>query len=465
MEDRITEQLEKIKTGNPAILLTDSCRIGQGIEAIDEGAFYKAISSFEDKKEELSITFFIPASGSGSRMFSKLYQAIQTGESNEFLDNFILNIHNFAFYAAITDEWKAKIQSGTVNKVEFARYLLTDEGLGLGQLPKGLVPFHIIKDEILTPFQAHLKMGKEMVGFSASFHFTVNPHYMDEITENVEELEIADELTYTFTVQDPSTDSVAFDAKLKPAIDNRGKVIERPAGHGALIKNLDQIDADLVFIRNIDNVQHEDKAEKSIATRKALAGLLLQFQEAVFNVLSKIERGHAFESTLKTLNDKFDLRLTEKQLTQSHHAFEALNRPIRVCGMVKNEGAPGGGPFWVRSVAGQESRQIVEKSQISADPQQLALMEKATHFNPVELVCGVRNYEGKKFSLVEFVDHNQYFIVEKTQEGKKIKYIEQPGLWNGGMAEWLTLFYEIDADCFSPVKTVLDLLKDAHQGI
>ncbi|MEX1003033.1 MAG: DUF4301 family protein [Crocinitomicaceae bacterium] len=464
MKDHIKEQAEKLASGNPTIALKDSCRIGYGIQRIEEKEFETAVQRFIQERDKSEITFFIPASGSGSRMFSKIYESIRQNEPNDFLNEVIENITKFAFYPNLSPAWKAQIQSGTVDKIAFATYLLSPEGLNLGQLPKGLIPFHFYKDQIRIPFQEHLIQGSQLATKDAHFHFTVNPLFKEAIDQELKPVAAERKLTYTFSVQDPASNSIAFDAKLNPLKDKKGEVVTRPAGHGALIKNLDQIDADLVFIRNIDNVQHEQKAGTSIQSRQALGGLLLQFQEEAFNVLSKIERGHAFESSLKTLNEKYDLRLSELELGRSHHAFEALNRPIRLCGMVKNEGAPGGGPFWVVNEKGNHRRQIAEKSQISADPGQLLLLESATHFNPVELVCGLRNYEGKKFNLLEFVNQKQYFIVEKTQEGQQIKYIEQPGLWNGAMAHWLTLFYEIDSACFSPVKTILDLLKDPHQG-
>ena len=230
------------------------------------------------------------------------------------------------------------------------------------------------------------------------------------------------------------------------------------------MENLNQLNADLILIRNIDNIQHQDFAPPSIQARKMLCGVLLEFQKAIFSVLALIDREQDYRDELEKLNTTYHLQLAENLFGDIEAIKEILNRPIRVCGMVRNEGQPGGGPFWVKDHQGNFTRQIIEKSQISNKTSQLTLLIKSTHFNPVEIVCSPKNYKGEKFNLLNFRDDSHYFIVQKTHEGNPIQFVEQPGLWNGGMANWNTLFYEIENECFSPVKTVLDLLKPLHKG-
>jgi hypothetical protein len=307
----------------------------------------------------------------------------------------------------------------------------------------------------------HLVQGALIGGHESNFHFTINPKFKAEIVSSIEKIKTEQKIQYDFSVQDKATNSIAFNLDYSVALDKNGNNIERPAGHGTLIHNLNVIDSDIIFIRNIDNIQHQQKALTSTITRKALAAILLDFQKSVFNILKKGEINY---NEITELNSTYKLNFTDDQLKDSEFVTNHLNRPIRICGMVKNEGEPGGGPFWVIDKTGLEKRQIIEKSQISDDNTQLKLMEKATHFNPVELICAVKDFKGEKFNLLDFVNEDEYFIVNKTQNGKEIKYIEQAGLWNGAMSNWITLFYEIDSDCFSPVKTVLDLLNPLHQG-
>ena len=468
MQDKIDIQRKKILKGNPTIDLSDSCRIGNGISQISEENKSNLLTLYKDIKSSLDICFFIPASGSGSRMFSALYEFLNdpaNPDVQKSVDEFVAHIEEMAIYYYLSDEWKEKISENNFDKVELVEYLLTDAGLDLGGLPKGLIPFHIYENYITNPFQEHLVQGTQIGDTASKFHFTINKRFEDRIDSRIKKLErrLNMNFVWEFSEQDPSTNSVAFTDDMEPAVDGQGMIITRPAGHGTLIKNLNTIDADIIFIRNIDNMQHGAKADTSTKTRQLLAGVLLDFQSKIHNILKKVERGDAFASSMSAFNKEFDMRIPQELIGDEDFVKRYFDRPVRVCGMVKNEGAPGGGPFWVK-MNGNETRQIIEKSQISNNPEQKKLMETATHFNPVELVCGVRNHKGQKFDLEQYVDENQYFIVNKTQEGQAIKYIEQPGLWNGAMAHWLTLFYEIDSACFSPVKTVMDLLKPAHRS-
>lgn len=464
MQDKIDIQRKKIEAGNPAIDISGSCRLDNGIIALKEEDKSELSNLFNERLTQLEVCFFTPASGSGSRMFSELFEYLDSSKDKSKIKLLIESISSMALFDSLSDDWKNKLKSSTVDEAEFCAYLVSEDGLNLSRLPKGLIPFHLYDGYSTNPIQEQLIQGNQIGASRSTFHFTIDSAFKEKIEQSIEEIGsvTAADIKVEFSVQDPLTDSVAFSEKLEPFIDANGNITSRPSGHGALIKNLNLIDADIAFIKNIDNIQHLSKAEPSLNTRQVLAGALLQFQDEVFNILSKIERGHAFESSVKTLNDKYDLRLNEELMKREQYVGEQLNRPIRICGMVKNEGEPGGGPYWVKSAQG-ESRQIIEKSQFSADPEQLNLMKDATHFNPVELVCGLRDAKGKKFNLLDFVNEEQYFIVHKTLEGQQIQYIEQPGLWNGAMANWITLFYEIDSICFSPVKTVFDLLGSLHR--
>lgn len=466
MQDKIEIQRKKIVAGNPTIELTDFCQVGNGIVVLTPEEKDDLIAFFEEKTSNLEVLFFIPASGSGSRMFGDLFQLMQNEikpSEHSTYQKLISNINQLALYQLLTPAIKEKIKKG-IDPQELLQALIGPEGLNLDKLPKGLIPFHSYEKFELNPFQEHLWQSKKIES-NAAIHFTINTDFQNEVLKSIKALEATQgcQYDYSFSEQNSNSNSIAFDDKNEPVRDNQNQIIQRPGGHGTLINNLNEIEKDIVFIRNIDNVQHSNKAETSVLTRKCLGGALLKFQEAVFNVLKKIERGDAFESSIKALNKQYDLRLNENQLTISHEAYLVLNKPIRIAGMVKNEGAPGGGPFWVTK-NGNSSRQIVEKTQISNRPAQLELMSKATHFNPVDLVCGLKDYKGKKFNLTSFVDEDLYFIVSKTQENISIRYIEQPGLWNGAMGDWLTLFYEIESTCFSPVKTVFDLLDPLHQA-
>lgn len=466
LTEKIEIQRRKIKAGNPAINLIDSCQIDNGIVQLSSKEMQNAANDFDSKKKNLDLCFFVPASGSGSRMFKAFYDFLATPEKDRVGPHqnlgyeMICKLQELGIANLLTSDLANLLAQDDEKYADLIIKAFIDEHqLNISSWPKGLIPFHIYEDKILNPFQEHLIHSKDIGNPRSKVHFTINRAFEKQISETVDE--ISCDLKVSFSEQDPSTNSIAFTGDFEVALLN-GQPISRPAGHGTLINNLNEIESDIIFIRNIDNLQHQSKSNLSVKTRKGLASELLIFKTEVDNVLSKIARDHAFESSIKTLNDKYDLRLSDLELTSPTSAFDALNRPLRVCGMVKNEGEPGGGPFWVQDKTDKINRQIVEKSQISDDEDQLKLVQTATHFNPVELICSVKDFTGKKFDLIDYVDEDQYFVVKKTQGAQEIQYIEQPGLWNGAMANWLTLFYEIDAACFSPVKSVFDLLKDPH---
>ena len=343
------------------------------------------------------------------------------------------------------------------------------------------MPFHRYENQnIATPIEEHLN---ECVTYATSnktafMHFTVSEEHQlefEKIIHDVKpkvEAQSGIDIKIHFSYQNKATDTIAVDAKNEPFRDENGLLIFRPGGHGALIDNLNNLDADVIFIKNIDNVI-QNHIEEIALYKKALAGILITTQEQVFSYLDQLDSNTITENNIdeivtfvkSKLNNgivsDFQKYTLENKIT---YIREILNRPIRVCGMVKNEGEPGGGPFWVRDNSGHVSLQIVESSQVDTNnPDQLAIMKTATHFNPVDLICGIKNYKGEKFELTQFVDHNSGFIVEKNKNGREIKAYELPGLWNGAMAKWITIFVEVPLITFNPVKTVNDLLKPAHQ--
>jgi len=466
LKEKIAIERRKIENGNPVLDLRGACKVGDGIIQLSDQELNDLKSSFEESRKELDLCFFTPASGSGSRMFKVFFEYLSEGypfDEGEAIDRSIAmldKIDQLPLRTLLSEKWIVQLQDGGMRPDAIINHMISADGLNLSSKPKGLIPFHHYESKTLNPFQEHLVQSEQVGGTLSRLHFTINKDYQNEIEDSLAEL--STNLIVSFSEQNPESHAVAFDKDLNPAKDKSLQHILRPSGHGALIDNLNKIDADLILIRNIDNIQHQKKAFQSAKYRSALSAKLIEFRDDVFNVCAKIDKDQSFESSVKSLNDKYDLRLSDEELTNPRMAFDALNRPLRICGMVRNEGEPGGGPFWVKDSQGKESRQIIEKSQISDSEEHQKMVQHSTHFNPVELFCSVRNFKGEKFDLSSFVDESQYFLVQKTQDGKDIQYIEKPGLWNGAMANWLTLFVEIDSACFSPVKSVLDLLRDEH---
>lgn len=468
--DSINIQREKIQKGNPSIHIVGACRLNNGIVQLNAEQLRSAVDRFESNKSDHSMTFFIPASGSGSRMFGFLFDYLNNTHPSKStikaLESLIQHIDEFPFYGLIPNSYKEGIKNGEIDISAFLELLLKKEPFCFSTKPKGLIPFHQYGSSIRNPFQEHIVQSLKISNTNVKFHFTINDTYRSAIEKCLDEFLSENNLnaSFEFSVQDVHSDSVAFGSNLTPIKSGEGESLKRPSGHGALLSNLNAIDTDLIFIRNIDNVQHENKAIQSINYRRSLAGELMELQSAIREILLAIDSNESVLDKVNALNERFDLRISDETINNSDSLRTFLNRPARVCGMVKNEGQPGGGPFWVEDENGNLNRQIIEKVQISHEQSQIQHVLKSTHFNPVEIVCGVKDYQGKKFDLLDFRNDEQYFIVNKTHEGQDIQYVEQPGLWNGGMENWITLFYEIDSSCFSPVKTVLDLLDDAHQA-
>jgi nicotinamide riboside kinase len=496
--ENILKQLKIFKKGIAKCNLVSPATVNNGILSLSTADFEEKAAFFDTNKECFKICKFIPASGAATRMFKFLIAFlnnydIEKETINSYInrnkDNdlsiFIVGMDKFPFFKAVYKKLKEiypdfdSLDRDHKNYY-FIKVLLSPDYFDFANKPKAVLPFHKYKTHIATPIEEHLN---ECVHYAATtktsnLHFTVSEAHqelfekaIEEVKEKVES-ESGTQINISFSYQNKQTDSIAVDVKDNVFRSQKGSFIFRPGGHGALIENLNKIDADIIFIKNIDNVI-QNNINKTTLYKKGLAGILIEAQQQVFRYLNAIEKGGIKEKDIEEivgfLMQKLNIEMTsdfnkytfENKISKIK---ELLDRPIRVCGMVKNEGEAGGGPFWIRNEKGQVSLQIVESSQVDlTNKKQKSILENATHFNPVDLVCGTKNYKGEKFNLEEFVDHNTGFIVEKSAEGKIVKNYELPGLWNGGMSNWLTIFVAVPLITFNPVKTVNDLLKPAHQ--
>jgi hypothetical protein len=501
--EKILDQIETFRAGIPYLNLVRPCSIGDGIQLIDEEEDYdELIFEFQEAVDEGRITKFVPASGAASRMFKKLESVLskfseisrkdlENAASNNDKDciaalEFVDNIKKFAFYSELKETMADNgidIEDFLVEKVytEIIRYTLGTSGLNYQNQPKGCIAFHNYPDGPRTALEEHLV---EAINYakadneSARVHFTISPEHrdlIDSIVENaVEHHKIAgNRIDVSYSYQKPSTDTIAVTIDNKPFKDVDDNLVFRPAGHGALLENLNDLKGDIIFIKNIDNLVTDHLRSTTYLYKKLLAGYLIKLQNKIFAYLRALESKDISPSTINSIkqmaeseftiqfDEKFDSLDTELKITGLR---EKLNRPIRVCGMVKNEGEAGGGPFWVGGNDGSVYLQIVEKSQINIrDKSQLEILKRSTHFNPVDLVCGVRDYKGNSFNLLEYTNPGSGLITIKSKDGRELKALELPGLWNGSMAEWITVFVKVPGITFNPVKEVNDLLKKEHQ--
>ena len=496
--ETIKKQLDNFQLGFPPIKLQSPAIAGNGIIKPSENEINRYITKYENVRDDLDVVKFVPASGAASRMFKDLFSFLEkasAGQSESELVNqsgpvneFIHKIGAFAF----SDDLEKMLESNgtTITKLigsgkfsDLVRSVLEKSGLGYGYLPKGLLKFHNYGTFTRTAFEEHLAEGADYAVSRGNFvkiHLTVSPEFMRGFLDHFEnKKDLYEDLfrirfSVDFSVQKPSTDTIAVDMNNLPFRNEKGEILFRPGGHGALLENLNEIDSDIIFIKNIDNIAPDRIKKNTSRFKKLLAGILLEYQEKVFIYTRILEEGNPGPEKLREICDflgqgscKFNKGVmgNASAINFRDLLLSKLDRPVRVCGMVKNEGEPGGGPFWVFDEAGNSSLQIVESSQINlSDPQQKEIMNKSTHFNPVDLVCGVRNRKRKKFNLLEFTDPATGFIAEKSAGGRPLKAQELPGLWNGAMANWNTIFVEVPIETFTPVKTINDLLRPEHQG-
>lgn len=493
-KEKVLDQIEIFKEGIPFVRLEKAAIVSDGIIKLTKAKEKKLVGKFEELKRVLSLLKFVPASGAASRMFKSLFNFLEHYDpGSESVDayverlndidlkTFFKQIKKFPFYEIVQKRIKNKAGSGNDIKYLFVSEMLQEDCLNYGFYPKGLLPFHNYVKYTATPFEEHLKEASAYAAVNnrAKLHFTISEQHHAFFNEEFKTAgqrvskATKTEFEVTYSNQKASTDTIAVTLDNDPFKKDDGSLLFRPGGHGALIENLNEQNADIIFIKNIDNVvvpKHEAQLEIS---KKVLAGLLLEVQQKAFAYADQLDRNditgeqlHGIKTFLENdLNVRFLDSFSSFSISEQLEILkDKINRPIRVCGMVKNEGEPGGGPFWIRDTHDHISLQIVESAQIdSSDEGQITILKNSTHFNPVDIVCGVRNFRGEKYNLLNFVDTKQGFITLKTQDGKELKALELPGLWNGAMAFWNTLFVEVPLLTFNPVKTVNDLLKPTHQ--
>lgn len=469
----IKNQIEDFKSGFPFLNLDRPATIGDGIIKLTSQQIDDFVSQYESQAKGLSLLKFVPASGAATRMFKELFEFVSGRELNAGTQKFIDGIKDFAFFDELSESLK-KQGNDIESLLEAKDYktilnaLLEDNGLGYGSLPKGLLSFHLEDGQSKTPIEEHLIEGAKYASQDGKvrLHFTVSPEHqqkfeakLNEVTRTYESV-LGVKYEVSFSQQKKSTDTIAVDLSNEPFLDN-GQLLFRPAGHGALLENLNDLDADVIFVKNIDNVVPDHLKADTITYKKALASLLLSFQKDSFDWQNRMARGEdCLSEAVNKLKTQYGMDLSFKD---SDELAKYLNRPVRVCGMVENTGEPGGGPFWVKGTEGT-SLQIAETAQIDmSDSTQADILKKSSHFNPVDLVCGIKSCNGDKFDLLKYRDDKTGFITEKSKNGKDLKAMELPGLWNGAMADWITLFVEVPISTFNPVKTVNDLLKPTHQ--
>jgi hypothetical protein len=456
-------QLKNFREGFPFLPVTRAASCGDGIRVLDAAGIEQAAARYDRAKESLRVVKFVPASGAATRMFKDLFEFVREGRRTAVVGELLANRRRFAFWPELRT-----IVGDDADELRTVENIVA-EGLRYGETPKGLVSFHRYGDEVRKAVEEHLVEGAQYAaaGGEVKIHFTVSPEHLTRfealLAEKIPGYESRFGVKYriSFSVQDPSTDTLAVNPDCTPFRRADGRLLFRPAGHGALIGNLGKIDADIVFVKNIDNVTTDARRGDTVLYKKALAGVLLALQERIFEYLMALEvPGAELEPIAAFIENELCVKLPKDYGTALLR--QVLDRPIRVCGMVRNEGEPGGGPFWVAGADGLETLQIAESNQIA--PEKRELMRSATHFNPVDLVCSFRTSKGGRFDLQEFVDPATGFISRKSDGGRELLAQELPGLWNGAMARWNTVFVEVPITTFSPVKVVTDLLRPEHQG-
>lgn len=489
-EEQINRQLEDFKRGFPYLKLEGAATPTKGVIVLDKDACEDACRTWQRYQTEgHKVVKFVPASGAASRMFKDLFAFLNGSNEvpvSDFEKEFFSNIHKFAFFEELSAKCQ-QLEGKTLDElIADGQYkvvvttLLNKEGLNYGQLPKGLLLFHSYNDGMRTPMEEHLVEAARYAESNkqAHVHFTVSHEHLPLFKQKVADKQTQYEAKYgvnfdvSFSEQKPSTDTIAVNLDNTPFRNEDNSLLFRPGGHGALIENLNDLDADIVFIKNIDNVVPDRLKEETISWKMIIAGKLVALQERAFDYLRKLEKGDCSHTELEEM-----LNFLQNELSCEKHdvaslddaalavyLYNKLNRPIRVCGMVKNVGEPGGGPFLAYNHDGTVSLQILESSQIDKnDEVSMKMFTEGTHFNPVDLVCAIKDYKGNAFDLTKYVDKSTGFISSKSKNGRNLKALELPGLWNGAMSDWNTVFVEVPLGTFNPVKTVNDLLREQHQ--
>lgn len=460
--EAVERQIENFRQGFPSLKVVSAASPSDGITVLTAEQAAAYAEKFENRGETVTVAKFVPASGAATRMFKELFEFVNEDKRGKGIDTLLENIEKFAFYP----ELKEVVSDFSDEKAVVSAIIA--KGLGYGSLPKGLVTFHAYQNGARKAVEEHLVEGA-LYGAAngiVRLHFTVSPEHegafrelLADKTAKYEEL-FGVKYDISFSQQKSSTDTIAVNPDNTPFRTDDGKLLFRPAGHGALLENLNEIEASVIFVKNIDNVTTDALRADTVLYKKALAGLLLELQAQTFEALATLKSGEADVAAVgKFVEEKLCVKLPENYDVSLLERL--LSRPIRVCGMVRNEGEPGGGPFWVANADGTQTLQIAESSQISAED--MHLMKDATHFNPVDLVCGVYAADGTKYDLLQYTDPATGFISSKSSGGRTLRAQELPGLWNGAMADWNTIFVDVPISTFSPVKVVQDLLRPQHQ--
>lgn len=488
-EEKFEQQLKNLSEGFPYLKLESAATVGNGISALTPQMEIGAIKSWDSFLEDGGkVIKMVPASGAASRMFKELFSFLNGDDDKPTakLIDFFSKIEDFAFFPQLNKETISQYGLSVTSLCEAKRYkdivrtLILKDGMNYGSLPKALLEFHKVMGGSRTPFEEHLAeaaqyaCGKDGI---ARVHFTASEDHIPLMQTKLEESaghlghEYGAKYDVTFSIQKPSTDTVAVNMDGTPYKEN-GKFFFRPGGHGALIENLNDLDADVIFIKNIDNVVPDTHRGATLQYKRVLGGTLVAVKQSIDTYCKLLSEKNADDAKLEEMltfmhnvlcitNDNAANMNRDEKIA---YIYSKLNRPVRVCGMVRNEGEPGGGPFLVYNKDNTVSPQILESSQIDKnDPKAVAMLNESTHFNPVDLAVATRDWQGNKFDLTQYVDQSTGFISYKSREGVEIKCLELPGLWNGAMSDWNTLFIEVASQTFNPVKTVNDLLRQAHQ--
>ena len=474
--ETVYQQINDFEEGFPFMQLQKAATPSDGVTQLSEEQLTKYSNFYDSKVAKITPLKFVPASGAATRMFKSLFSFLEEGKSDKSTDQFFERLSEFAF----ADDLRKITPEGSDNQT-VANYYLTRKGLEYGTLPKGLLKFHQYENSARTALEEHLVEGANYAQNNGrvQLHFTVSPEHLSRFLKLLNkvvpdyEAKFNVKFDISFSEQRRSTDTIAVNLDNTPFREKDESLLFRPAGHGALLANLNDINADIVFIKNIDNVVPDRIKQTTYDYKKALAGILLEYQDEIFDHLYKLkewasepllaEISHFLEQQLCILPPPEFANFNNNQKVM--YFQKKLNRPLRVCGVVKNTGEPGGGPFWCKNSDGSTSLQIVESAQVDMNnEEQKAIFNNSTHFNPVDLICSMKNYRNEKFDLLKFRDSKTGFVTEKSKDGKALKAQELPGLWNGSMADWNTIFVEVPLITFNPVKTVNDLLREEHKA-
>ncbi|MHC1707814.1 MAG: DUF4301 family protein [Bacteroidales bacterium] len=497
--EEIEYQIQNFITGFPYVQLVKPAVPGDGITVLSTEDVHTYVSLYERQAARYSVVKFVPASGAASRMFKELFSFLEKYSGSEQENEDLLkdsdpgsvgyclqNLRNFAFYDDLAQvmardgfDLENAWQSKDFGKI--IAYIILPQGLNYGNLPKGLLKFHRYQEGTRTAIEEHMveaaQYARDTRGI-ARLHFTISPEHIAPFLALLEGKQdyysklfnVTFDITYS--VQSPSTDTIAVDHDNLPFRDDKGEVVFRPGGHGALLDNLDKLEQDIVFIKNIDNIVPDSYKSTTYDYKKAIGGLLISLKQQIDSYLDRLTDDFTEEELLsleKFCSTDLMIRLTDDYYRLSpdkkkEQLYHILNRPMRICGMVKNQGEPGGGPFWVKGQNNGMSLQIVESSQVNLkDQSQKNIFSQSTHFNPVDLVCYIKDHKGRKFLLKSYIDKSTGFISVKSKDGRELKAQELPGLWNGAMADWISIFVEVPLITFNPVKVVNDLLRETHQ--